>query len=82
MAKAKKQSSRGRKQDRARVAGGQDYETAVRGNDRLANSEADANSCSFCAEESSSKNTVSDGSSNAAPPPVGRTLDGALDWGT
>ena len=26
MAKAKKQSSRGRKQDRARVAGGQDYE--------------------------------------------------------
>jgi hypothetical protein len=27
MAKAKKQSSRGRKQDRARVAGGQDYET-------------------------------------------------------
>jgi hypothetical protein len=27
MAKAKKQTSRGRKQDRARVAGGQDYET-------------------------------------------------------
>jgi hypothetical protein len=27
MAKAKKQSSRGRKQDRARVAGGQDHET-------------------------------------------------------
>ena len=26
MAKAKKRSSRGRKQDRARVAGGQDYE--------------------------------------------------------
>ena len=26
MANAKKQSSRGRKQDRARVAGGQDYE--------------------------------------------------------
>jgi hypothetical protein len=26
MAKAKKKSSRGRKQDRARVAGGQDYE--------------------------------------------------------
>ena len=26
MAKAKKQSSRGRKQDRARVAGGQDHE--------------------------------------------------------
>lgn len=26
MARAKKQSSRGRKQDRARVAGGQDYE--------------------------------------------------------
>jgi hypothetical protein len=26
MAKAKKQTSRGRKQDRARVAGGQDYE--------------------------------------------------------
>jgi hypothetical protein len=26
MAKAKQQSSRGRKQDRARVAGGQDYE--------------------------------------------------------
>jgi hypothetical protein len=26
MAKAKKQSSRGRKQDRARLAGGQDYE--------------------------------------------------------
>jgi hypothetical protein len=26
MAKAKKQSSRGRKQDRSRVAGGQDYE--------------------------------------------------------
>ncbi|MCA1437749.1 DUF3606 domain-containing protein [Bradyrhizobium sp. BRP20] len=26
MAKAKKQSGRGRKQDRARVAGGQDYE--------------------------------------------------------
>jgi hypothetical protein len=26
MAKARKQSSRGRKQDRARVAGGQDYE--------------------------------------------------------
>ncbi|KRR18149.1 DUF3606 domain-containing protein [Bradyrhizobium retamae] len=26
MAKAKKQSSRGRNQDRARVAGGQDYE--------------------------------------------------------
>ena len=26
MAKAKKHSSRGRKQDRARVAGGQDYE--------------------------------------------------------
>jgi hypothetical protein len=26
MAKANKQSSRGRKQDRARVAGGQDYE--------------------------------------------------------
>ena len=26
MAKAKKQSARGRKQDRARVAGGQDYE--------------------------------------------------------
>ncbi|MGY2903575.1 DUF3606 domain-containing protein [Bradyrhizobium sp. URHC0002] len=26
MAKAKKQSSRGRKQDRARIAGGQDYE--------------------------------------------------------
>jgi hypothetical protein len=26
MAKAKKQSNRGRKQDRARVAGGQDYE--------------------------------------------------------
>jgi hypothetical protein len=26
MAKAKKQSSRGRKHDRARVAGGQDYE--------------------------------------------------------
>jgi hypothetical protein len=26
MAKAKKQSSRGRKQDQARVAGGQDYE--------------------------------------------------------
>jgi Protein of unknown function (DUF3606) len=26
MVKAKKQSSRGRKQDRARVAGGQDYE--------------------------------------------------------
>ena len=26
MAKAKKQSTRGRKQDRARVAGGQDYE--------------------------------------------------------
>ncbi|MCK1637589.1 DUF3606 domain-containing protein [Bradyrhizobium sp. 157] len=26
MAKAKKQSSRGRKQDRPRVAGGQDYE--------------------------------------------------------
>ena len=26
MAKAKKQSSRGRKQDRERVAGGQDYE--------------------------------------------------------
>ena len=26
MAKPKKQSSRGRKQDRARVAGGQDYE--------------------------------------------------------
>ena len=26
MAKAKKQSSRGRKQDRARVAGGEDYE--------------------------------------------------------
>jgi hypothetical protein len=26
MAKAKKQSSRGRKQDRAQVAGGQDYE--------------------------------------------------------
>jgi len=26
MAKAKKQSSRGRKQDRAKVAGGQDYE--------------------------------------------------------
>jgi hypothetical protein len=26
MAKAKKQSSRGRRQDRARVAGGQDYE--------------------------------------------------------
>jgi len=26
MPKAKKQSSRGRKQDRARVAGGQDYE--------------------------------------------------------
>ena len=28
MAKAKKQSSRGRKQDRARVAGGQDYEVS------------------------------------------------------
>jgi hypothetical protein len=28
MAKAKKQSSRGRKQDWARVAGGQDYETS------------------------------------------------------
>jgi hypothetical protein len=27
MAKAKKRTSRGRKQDRARVAGGQDYET-------------------------------------------------------
>jgi hypothetical protein len=27
MAKAKKQSARGRKQDRARVAGGQKYET-------------------------------------------------------
>jgi hypothetical protein len=26
MARAKKQSSRGRKQDRARIAGGQDYE--------------------------------------------------------
>jgi len=26
MAKAKKQTARGRKQDRARVAGGQDYE--------------------------------------------------------
>jgi hypothetical protein len=28
MAKAKKQTGRGRKQDRARVAGGQDYEVA------------------------------------------------------
>jgi hypothetical protein len=28
MAKAKKKSSRGRKQDRARVAGGQDYEVS------------------------------------------------------
>lgn len=28
---AKKQTSRGRKQDRARVAGGQDYEVPVRG---------------------------------------------------
>ena len=27
MAKSKKRTSRGRKQDRARVAGGQDYET-------------------------------------------------------
>ena len=27
MAKAKKRTSRGRKQDRSRVAGGQDYET-------------------------------------------------------
>jgi Protein of unknown function (DUF3606) len=28
MAKAKKQTARGRKQDRARVAGGQDYEVS------------------------------------------------------
>jgi hypothetical protein len=31
MAKAKKQSPRGRKQDRARVAGGQDYEVRYEG---------------------------------------------------
>jgi hypothetical protein len=31
MAKAKKRTSRGRKQDRARVAGGQDYETRYEG---------------------------------------------------
>jgi uncharacterized protein DUF3606 len=31
MAKAKKQTSRGRKQDRARVAGGQDYEVRYEG---------------------------------------------------
>jgi len=33
---AKKQSSRGRKQDRARVAGGQDYETRATRRGRLA----------------------------------------------
>jgi len=32
MAMAKKQSSRGRKQDRARVAGGQDYEVRYTAN--------------------------------------------------
>ena len=32
MAKAKKQSSRGRAQDRARVAGGQDYEVRYEAN--------------------------------------------------
>ena len=34
MAKAKKQTTRGRKQDRARVAGGQEYEARYEGNKR------------------------------------------------